>query len=156
MAESSSYTLATPNIKVVLFSFLSLILGALLDRALLNYDHWTGYSYLPLPAGRAPTYTLDEKSGVNTCPPQPCNCQCNCPPCGIVQSPKCEPCKTEPSICPPSPPSVCPQCPPCGEVKDCITRNRSMIEASGAYAKRVAVPAAERINGLLIGELLPE
>jgi hypothetical protein len=39
---------------------------------------------------------------------------------------------------------------------DCVYRNTTIMKAYGAIAKWTALPAAEKVNGLLIEELHPE
>lgn len=54
-------------------------------------------------------------------------------------------------------PQPCPPCPVrCGEVRDCIRRDERKMKEYGEFAKRIAMPAGERIQGLLVGALHPE
>ncbi|GAQ87076.1 hypothetical protein KFL_003290130 [Klebsormidium nitens] len=68
-----------------------------------------------------------------------------------------------PLVCPPCNSTVCALCQPrlpCNcvglKVSTCMSRDPALMEVPGAYGKRLGLPAAERVNGLLIEELLPK
>lgn len=134
-----------------------LLAGALLGRASLAVDRrsaaltspfgWTRARDLPL------TSALTEQLRGDRCPPQL--------PCDSDRKP--QPHDDPMVICPPCDCAVCATCPPCAPcvrkgvtVNECMTRNQTLMEGSGVYAKRAGLPAAERVNGMLIEELQPE
>ncbi|GAQ89698.1 3-phytase, partial [Klebsormidium nitens] len=148
-----------PNLQTLIALALfavGLLTGALLRRASLAVDRrsaeltspldWTRARDLPL------TSALAGQPRGDTCPPQlPCDCACGSQPCdaSIV-------------VCPPCDCVACATCPPCAPcdrkgvtVNECMIRNRTLMEGSGVYAKRMGLPAAERVNGMLIEELQP-
>ncbi|GAQ79019.1 hypothetical protein KFL_000220530 [Klebsormidium nitens] len=116
------FSLASPNTRVIFFSFLSLVLGILLGRVSQSSGAWMKNTSSPLPSSKSAEMLGLRLQNGGECTPQPC------PPCREK----------------------------CGEVRDCIRRDGQKISAYGEYAKRIAMPAGERIQGLLVGVLHPE